>query len=201
MAGRCELAGPPGFRGFRPDSRERPGSPDGGKLGSVVAGRGVKGAGGGRSVEERSAGGVVLRFSERGPLALVIRDPYEKWGLPKGHVEDGEDLGQTALREVREETGLHELELGVELGTIDWWFRDDDLRIHKFCTFFLMASARGEPVPERAEGITECRWLPLRDAPAGITYGNARRIVREAVRRYAGGETGLPGLGEEPVWP
>ena len=55
---------------------------------------------------EASAGGVVVRYLAGVPHVLVIRDPYKKWGLPKGHSEDGEALWETALREVSEETGL-----------------------------------------------------------------------------------------------
>ena len=61
---------------------------------------------------ETSAGGVVLRTIDRVVHALVIRDPYKKWGLPKGHAEDGESPVETALREVHEETGLDDLTLG-----------------------------------------------------------------------------------------
>ena len=52
---------------------------------------------------ERSAGGVVVRVLEGGPHFLLIRDPYRRWGLPKGHLEEGEANEAAALREVREE--------------------------------------------------------------------------------------------------
>lgn len=113
---------------------------------------------------------------------LVIRDPFKKWGLPKGHAEDGESRPQTALREVREETGLRDLELGTELVTIDWLFKSGPRRIHKFTTFFLMYSAAGEPTPARAEGITACEWVPLDQADERISYDNASEVVRAAQR-------------------
>ena len=134
---------------------------------------------------------MVVRFRDGGPHVLVIRDPYKNWGLPKGHIEDSEEEGETAIREVREETGLEDLQLGEKLGTIDWWFRNDGRRIHKFCTFFLMRSRQGQPVPEKAEGISECVWMPLQDAPDRITYDNAREMVREAVRRWENRDTAL----------
>jgi 8-oxo-dGTP pyrophosphatase MutT (NUDIX family) len=140
----------------------------------------------GRARVERSAGGVVLRRMGGAVKALVIRDPYGNWGLPKGHLENGEGPGQAALREVMEETGLDDLTLGSELATIDWYFRSGGKLIHKFCAFYLMASERGDPVPEKAEGITECLWLPLEEAEARITYDNAREVVRVA-RDLAGG--------------
>lgn len=129
---------------------------------------------------ERSAGGVVVRTIDGVPHALVIRDPYKKWGLPKGHGEDDESLEEAALREVREETGLQDLRLGEELVTIDWVFRLKGRRIHKFATFYLMYSDSGEPVPEKAEGITACEWVPLGEAAERISYDNASEVARAA---------------------
>jgi len=137
---------------------------------------------------ERSAGGVVIRFVHGEPRVLVIRDPYQNWGLPKGHLEDGEGSGEAAAREVSEETGLSDLVLGPELATIDWYFRSGGKLVHKFCAFYLMESASGDPVPEAEEGITECVWMTLDEAAARISYDNARDIViaaREALDQGA----------------
>lgn len=124
---------------------------------------------------------MVLRRIDGEVHVLLIRDPYRNWGLPKGHLEAGEDDRDAALREVREETGLEELIAGPELVTIDWKFRFRGRRIHKFCAFFLMAAPSGRPVPERSEGITECRWVPLGDALETISYENAREVLVEAL--------------------
>lgn len=132
-----------------------------------------------------SAGGVVIREIRGAPHVLIIRDPYKKWGLPKGHTEEGETLQETALREVSEETGLTSLELGPELITIDWTFRGQGERIHKFATFFLMFSSEGEPVPEAGEGITATKWVRLDAAHRRISYQNASAVVRAAQERYS----------------
>ena len=132
---------------------------------------------------EESAGGVVLRFVKGEPHILLIRDPYRKWGLPKGHVEPGEVPGEAALREVCEETGLEGVILGPEIGQIDWTFRVGRRRIHKYCRFFLMVSNTGEARPQTAEGITEVRWLPADEAARRVTYDNARSMIRRAIER------------------
>lgn len=135
---------------------------------------------------------MVLRRIDGSVHMLLIRDPYRNWGLPKGHLESRESSDDAALREVQEETGLSDLQLGPDLGTIDWHFRAGGRLIHKFCHFYLMASASGEPVPEMEEGITECRWLPVDEAIATVTYENARGVLQTAARLLDGDGGDLP---------
>lgn len=143
-----------------------------------------------RATIEESAGGVVVRRIDGVAHALLIRDPYRKWGLPKGHVERGESMLEAALREVAEETGLTDLRAGPELVTIDWAFGSGEGRIHKFATFFLLYSDEGDPIPDRTEGISECRWVPLTSAPDEVGYENAGEVVKAAQRRVASREVG-----------
>lgn len=135
---------------------------------------------------ERSAGGVVVYVLDGDPHFLLIRDPYQRWGLPKGHLEAGEATEDAALREVREETGLKDLRLGPDLGEIDWTFRKGGRLIHKFCRFYLMRSRQSETRPEVSEGITECRWLPVEEALRTIAYDNARAILLRGVAQLEG---------------
>jgi 8-oxo-dGTP pyrophosphatase MutT (NUDIX family) len=128
---------------------------------------------------------VVCRAVGSELLVLLIRDPYANWGLPKGHVEAGETPVQAALREVAEETGLTDLRPVRELPRIDWYFRDRGQLVHKYCHFFLMESATGEPRPQVEEGISACLWLPLAEAIRKVTYDNAREVLR-AVGEWAG---------------
>lgn len=137
---------------------------------------------------EHSSGGVVARRVNGTVFLLLIRDPYDKWGLPKGHVENGEKSLEAALREVREETGLNRLDPGPSLGTIDWYFRLKGDLVHKFCDYYLMTSPDGDTVPEVSEGITECRWLPVEEAIATVAYDNARQIVVRAADVLDSGE-------------
>jgi 8-oxo-dGTP pyrophosphatase MutT (NUDIX family) len=129
---------------------------------------------------ETSAGGVVYRVTDGDPVFLVIRDSYRNWGFPKGHVERGEAVESAAMREVTEETGLDQLSLRGEIEVIDWYFRFRGKLIHKVCHFYLMESASSKTSPQRAEGITECRWMPYDEAEALISYANAREVLRRA---------------------
>ena len=139
---------------------------------------------------EYSSGGVVARRMDGNVHLLLIRDPYGKWGLPKGHVENGESSCEAALREVREATGLTHLEAGPSLGSIDWYFRLRGDLVHKFCDYFLMASPDGDTSPEVSEGITECRWLPVDEAIETVEYDNAREVVVRAADALNSDEAG-----------
>jgi 8-oxo-dGTP pyrophosphatase MutT (NUDIX family) len=134
--------------------------------------------GAGHARLETSSGGVVYRMYEDAPHFLLIRDPYENWGLPKGHLEGGETPVEAAVREVMEETGLHELRVVDQLPTIDWYFRDHGKLVHKFCHFFLIECCSGEPSPQLDEGISECVWRSMQDALTTVTYANAREVLR-----------------------
>lgn len=130
---------------------------------------------------ETSSGGVVFRRQQpQTAQFLLIRDPYGNWGLPKGHLEGGETPVQAAVREVAEETGLDQLAVVDQLPTIDWYFKDGNVVVHKFCHFFLIESHMGEPCPQIDEGITECVWLPLDNALGTLSYANAREVLRAA---------------------
>jgi 8-oxo-dGTP pyrophosphatase MutT (NUDIX family) len=130
--------------------------------------------------DETSAGGVVFRIDGGRPLYLLIRDSYQNWGFPKGHLEEGEIAEAAAVREVSEETGLADLSVRGAIETIDWFFRFRGQLIHKVCHFYLMQTHESSTSPQRAEGITACRWTSFGEAESLISYANARDVLRRA---------------------
>ncbi len=133
-----------------------------------------------RAELETSAGGIVYRMQDGEALFLLIRDSYRNWGFPKGHLEDGEQPQEAAVREVQEETGLGELRVDGAIETIDWFFRFRGKLVHKVCHFYLMRTRHARTNPQRDEGITACRWARFDDATRLISYANARAVLIRA---------------------
>lgn len=144
-----------------------------------------------RTERQRSAGGVVVRDGARGPeVVLISVGAPPRWQLPKGLIEAGESPEITALREVREETGIA-AELVAPLEPIDYWYvataRDGTrVRIHKQVHFFLMRRVGGS-VSDHDHEVHEARWTALASAPEALAFDNERRIVQLAMERLAPG--------------
>lgn len=130
--------------------------------------------------ERTSAGGVIVRTDAGVEVCLIRPVGRTMWGLPKGGVESGETLPQTALREVAEETGL-EGEVDRELGSIGYSFysREASSRIHKTVHYYLMHATGGDTARHDNE-VSEARWVGLTEALRLMTYPNEREMVRRA---------------------
>ncbi len=138
---------------------------------------------------EHSAGGVVFRRAERAvDVALAARRTRHgdlAWGLPKGLVEPGEKPSQTAVREVREETGLV-AEIRSSLGSIRYWYVWEGVRVRKVVDVFLMEAVGGD-VSEHDHEMEEVRWFPLADAVAAASFRSEREVVERAAAALGDG--------------
>ena len=134
-----------------------------------------------RTARAVSAGGVVLaELRPDAPVALVAHRSVRgslQWTLPKGAREEGESVEQTALREVREETGL-EAELIGPLDTIDYWFvwAPERTRYHKFVHYFLMRFVGGG-FSERDHEMEDAAWFEPAEARRRMSFANERRLL------------------------
>jgi 8-oxo-dGTP pyrophosphatase MutT (NUDIX family) len=130
-----------------------------------------------------SAGGVVYR--EAGgdfEVLLCGRSAEHLWALPKGTPEPGESLRQTALREVREETGLG-VEIVSELGTIEYQFDRPALsvRFDKTVHHFLMRPD-GSGRLDAHDAEYDCiEWVAADEALLRLTHANEAAVLRRAL--------------------
>ena len=104
----------------------------------------------------KAAGGLVDNADEE--TLMIFR--RGKWDLPKGKLDTGETLEQCALREVQEETGLKEIELGNKLTTTYHTYVEFGKHILKESHWYRMHSAgNGKLIPQTEEDITDIKWV------------------------------------------
>ena len=133
-----------------------------------------------RRVDETSAGGLVL--DSRGPnargalIGRLDRRGRLLWSLPKGHVEAGETEPETAVREVREETGILGEVVG-KLGTIDFWFVADGRRVHKTVHHFLLLAVNDLVLSDEDVEVSEVEWVPVTELADRLAYADERRLL------------------------
>jgi len=139
---------------------------------------------------EFSAGGVLVKVIRGRPMLAAIRPrgkPEGLWALPKGKIDPGERPETTAVREVREETGV-EGTLVEKLGDVKYTYtRRGGERVFKIVSFYLLRAGRGRiDQIEKAMRIEveEARWLPLDEAPRLLAYGGERQIALKARDRF-----------------
>ena len=128
-----------------------------------------------------SAGGIVYRW-EDSQLELVLcgRLAAKTWNLPKGTPDLGESIEETALREVREETGL-EVRIEQPLGQINYYFdlASENARFHKTVFFFLM-SVTGGSVEHHDPEFDVVKWFRMDQALDLLTHPNEASVARQA---------------------
>lgn len=121
------------------------------------------------------------RSGDRIQVVVCSRDRLRC--LPKGTPEPGESELGTALREVREETGL-EVEPGQMLGAIRYWFAREGSRVHKTVRWWLMQPVGGDLSNHDAE-FEDVRWVDANQALTELTYADERGIVERALQTIA----------------
>ena len=140
---------------------------------------------------EFSAGGVVVRKRDGKWWVAAIephRDPGQEpvLALPKGNVDAGEKPEQTAVREVREETGL-EATLIAKLTDIKYFYVrswGDKQRVFKIVSFYLLrySSGRiGKIADDMRHEVQHSLWIPLDEAPRRLSYRGERDAVKLAL--------------------
>ncbi len=127
-----------------------------------------------------AAGGVVFRRSgDELEVVLTGRESDQTWVFPKGTPDHGETTEETALREVREETGL-DVEILKPIGSTEYWFAVPGERVHKLVHFFLMRAVGGD-VSRHDHEYDHVRWVPVPEARRLLSFDTYRDVLDRAV--------------------
>ncbi|MCP6719248.1 MAG: bis(5'-nucleosyl)-tetraphosphatase [Patescibacteria group bacterium] len=128
---------------------------------------------------ERSAGVVVFRKEKGNTYYLLLHYQAGHWGFPKGNIEKGEELTETAKREVEEETGIKDIKfIGGFKETLKYFYRLKGKNIFKTVTYFL-AETKTEEVKLSWEHIG-FKWLPYDKALDQLIFKNSKLILEKA---------------------
>jgi 8-oxo-dGTP diphosphatase len=122
-----------------------------------------------------AAGGIVLGAGDNvGRIALVKRRRYPgEIGLPKGKTKEGEEIVDTALREVREETGC-KVRIREYAGSAHYFVG----AVPKAVFYFVMEpDGSEEPAEVDAEEIEAVEWAPPEKAIAKLTHRVDRDLI------------------------
>lgn len=144
-------------------------------------------------VTQRSAGGLIYRRQHNQIEVCFIKDSYGSWTFPKGHIESGETIEQTARREIAEETGIdpNQLKLIADLGEINYRFISDFARdktgqtikgpvnIHKFVRYYLFEAPADTGLKHQAEEIEGAEWVPLEKIDEVNGYEDNAEIINQ----------------------
>lgn len=156
--------------------------------------KGKRAGGKHRKVRREFSAGFLL-FREDGDvpggIAFLLLDYGKHWDYAKGHLEEGETAWQAAVRELREETGIRQVDrvTRFERDMHYLFYSPKKGQVHKTVTYFLgRTRARTVKLSEEHEGYA---WLGYEEALERLTYENAREMLRAAhealsVRRDAG---------------
>jgi 8-oxo-dGTP pyrophosphatase MutT (NUDIX family) len=136
-------------------------------------------------LREFSAGGLVVRQMRGRPYIAAVRvKDGTVIALPKGHIEPGESGAETAVREVREETGV-DSRMVEKLDDIRYWYTRDGARVLKVVSFFLLAYRSGSVRDYQRDEVDGAEWIPLDEAPERLAYKGERQMARAALSKLA----------------
>lgn len=130
-------------------------------------------------LEVNAGGGLVS--NRRGDYLLINRNGL--WDLPKGHQDPGEDIETTSLREVQEETGIKELELGRLICVTDHCYKRNGIWYLKHTWWYeMLYTDPTDLTPQTEEDITKAAWVAKSSLPPYLqnTYPSIQEVFREA---------------------
>ena len=129
--------------------------------------------------DELSAGGVVYL----GNAILLLKKYNGDWVLPKGKIEKNEEINETAIREVLEETGV-KADIQKYLGEINYSFKNNwksNEVINKTVHWYLMKARNMTCNPQKEEGFIDVKFIHIDKVINIAKYDDEKNIIKKAI--------------------
>lgn len=141
-------------------------------------------------VRETTSGGIVFRRDAKsgGMQILLIQDAKNRWTIPKGHVEPGEEPKATAEREIREETGLQEMKVYSWLGKVNFRYRRAHTLVLMTMHIYLVEAQGKTDELNGEEWLTDIKWLPANEAVDKIAYDDIGKLILVGMKKVREGK-------------
>ena len=134
-------------------------------------------------IEATSCGGVVIFRGKILVLYKNYKNKYEGWVLPKGTVEQGEDYKETALREVKEETGVS-AQIIKYVGRSQYTFSVPSDVVDKEVHWYLMMADSYYSKPQKEEFFEDSGYYKFHEAYHLLKFSNEKQILEKAYGEY-----------------
>lgn len=141
-------------------------------------------------VRETTSGGIVFRRDEKTNTiqVLLIQDAKNRWTIPKGHVEPGEEPKQTAEREIREETGLQEMKVYSWLGKVNFRYRRSHTLVLMTMHIYLVEGLSDTNKLHPEDWLNDIQWLPAKEAVDKIAYDDIAKLILVGMKKVRDGK-------------
>lgn len=134
-------------------------------------------------IEAISCGGVVIFRGKILVLYKNFKNRYEGWVLPKGTVEAGEEYSETALREVKEETGV-DASIVKYIGKSSYTFSTPTDVVNKNVHWYLMVADSYYSKPQKEEYFVDSGYYKFCEAYHLLKFSNEKQILEKAYKEY-----------------